>query len=131
MASMTKMAAAAKLAEERIRLDIGDDVSVEDEDLGIGHSTRGTQTDPVSFDSRSGGRASGGDPEPSSPQNNREAKTATPRTASARDISKLSRYALQAIVIPDFYTRKVISDASDDLRGGLRLEPREAIEVDS
>lgn len=31
MASMTKMAAAAKLAEERIRLDIGDDISVEDE----------------------------------------------------------------------------------------------------
>lgn len=31
MASMTKMAAAAKLAEDRIRLDIGDDISVEDE----------------------------------------------------------------------------------------------------
>lgn len=31
MASMTKMAAAAKLAEERIRLDIGDNISVEDE----------------------------------------------------------------------------------------------------
>lgn len=29
------------------------------------------------------------------------------RTASSRNISKLSRYALQAIVIPDFYTRKV------------------------
>lgn len=31
MTSMTKMAAAAKLAEERIRLDIGDDMSDEDE----------------------------------------------------------------------------------------------------
>lgn len=31
MASVTKMAAAARLAEERIRLDIGDDISVEDE----------------------------------------------------------------------------------------------------
>lgn len=31
MASVTKMAVAAKLAEERIRLDIGDDISVEDE----------------------------------------------------------------------------------------------------
>lgn len=31
MASVTKMAAAAKQAEERIRLDIGDDISVEDE----------------------------------------------------------------------------------------------------
>lgn len=31
MVSMTKMAAAARLAEERIRLDIGDDISVEDE----------------------------------------------------------------------------------------------------
>lgn len=31
MAAVTKMAAAAKLAEERIRLDIGDDISVEDE----------------------------------------------------------------------------------------------------
>lgn len=29
------------------------------------------------------------------------------RTASSRNISKLSRYALQAIVIPHFYTRKV------------------------
>ncbi|CAN0220680.1 unnamed protein product, partial [Pylaiella littoralis] len=64
MASVTKMAAAARLAEERIRLDIGDDISVEDEDVGTGHSTTGTQTDPV-FDSRSSGRASGGDPETS------------------------------------------------------------------
>lgn len=31
MASMTKMTAAAKLAEERFRLDIGDEMSVEDE----------------------------------------------------------------------------------------------------
>lgn len=31
MASMTKMTLAARLAEERIRLDIGDDLSVEDE----------------------------------------------------------------------------------------------------
>lgn len=31
MASVTQMAAAAKQAEERIRLDIGDDISVEDE----------------------------------------------------------------------------------------------------
>lgn len=126
MASMTKMAAAAKLAEERIRVDIGDDMSVEDEvknqaivlrmrncrmatnvrsilpfalrfalsilrhstsafvcvfpqDLGISYSTTGTQTDPVSFDSRLGGRASRGDPEPLSPQNNRETMTAAPR----------------------------------------------------
>eukprot|EP00903_Cladosiphon_okamuranus_P015266 g14107.t2 len=169
MASMTKMAAAAKLAEERIRLDIGDDMSVEDEDLGIGHSTTGTQTDAVSFDSRPGGRASGTDPEPPSPQNNRETMMATPSTntgglrsvqiaqgvgnsqadgggsnrsdaefgvqsntigaVSSRNISKLSRYALQAMVIPDFYTRKVVSDASDDLRGGIRLEPREAVEA--
>lgn len=31
MAAVAKMAAAAKLAEERIRLDVGDDISVEDE----------------------------------------------------------------------------------------------------
>lgn len=37
MTSMTKMAAAAKLAEERIRLDIGDDISVEDE---VTHSSQ-------------------------------------------------------------------------------------------
>lgn len=29
------------------------------------------------------------------------------REVPSREISKLSRYALQAIVIPDFYTRKV------------------------
>ncbi|CAM9126800.1 unnamed protein product, partial [Ectocarpus fasciculatus] len=159
MASVTKMALAAKLAENRIRLDIGDDLSIEDEDAGVGHSTAGTQTDPVSFDNRSGGRAPGGDSqaassgskeEPLTPKtsNNKLAdedngggrrkadgasevwtRSATNGGEGLHHLSKLSRYALQAIVIPDFYTRKVVSDASDDLRRERRPEPREAIEA--
>ncbi len=122
MAAVTKMAAAAKLAEERIRLDIGDDISVEDEvilvnrithacwicryperhapsrnvvlpatsmtctsrgcvfqDVGIGHSTTGTQTDPISFDSRPGGRAPVGDSEAPSLGNNGDSSALRPR----------------------------------------------------
>ncbi|CBJ30652.1 hypothetical protein Esi_0208_0038 [Ectocarpus siliculosus] len=80
MASVTKMALAAKVAENRIRLDIGDDLSIEDEDMGVGHSTTGTQTDPVSFDNPSGGRVPGGDSHTASSGSKEEALT--PKTSN-------------------------------------------------
>ncbi|CAM9264206.1 unnamed protein product [Scytosiphon promiscuus] len=167
MASATKMAMAAKLAEERIRLDVGDDMSIEEEDVGISHSTMGTQTESASFASRSGpGNRSAATTTLSSTNTNfpprttydsndklvdkgdsedlRQVKsireesrveskvsTRSPQDKSFRNLSKLSRYALQAIVIPDFYTRKVVADASDDFRGDRRLDAREAIEASS
>ncbi|CAM9404701.1 unnamed protein product [Sphacelaria rigidula] len=53
----------------------------------------------------------------------------TANSSRAIACSKLSCFALKVISIPDIYARKMVADASDDIRGASRAEPIKAIEA--